>query len=111
MCVAQPWISAGPSTSVMWVGTGQAPALVSAATILITPVVRTTPVNGFEVRFALTDRVRRPSGVSKQLQHSDNSSYASKMKISAQRLEYPAAPSLSSLRVASGAPPVLAFEK
>jgi len=74
------------------------------ATILITPVFRTTPVSGFAVKSLLIDKVRKPSGVSRQLQHSDISSLESNTNMSAHKFAPAAPPGLSSLSVPSGAP-------
>lgn len=79
-------------------------------TNLIRPVLRVTPVSGLLVMSLFTERVRRPSGVSKQLQHSLNSWFGSKTKRLAQTLPDPV-PGLSMRTVASGAPAVLALEK
>src|SRR5580692_6568183 len=90
----------------MLVGSGQTPdagALVE--TILTTPVVSALPV-----RLVLTDRVRRPSGLTKQLQHSVSSWLGSNTKIAAHRFA-PAVPGLVMRRVPSGAPAVLALAK
>src|SRR5271165_2009212 len=92
------------------VGSGQAPPTGTVETILISPVVRVTPVSGFLVRSVLTERVPRPSGVCRQLQHSDSSWYGSNTKIDAQT--FPAAvPGFVMRTVPSGAPAVLALAK
>src|ERR1700722_6209151 len=68
------------------VGSGQAPATGIVETIFTRPVLRTTPVSGLPVKSVLTDRVRRPSGVSRQLQHSVSSCSGSKTNKLAQTL-------------------------
>src|ERR1700722_5966779 len=67
MWVTNPRIAA---IGVRLVGSGQDPPTVAVDTILITPVLRVTPVSGLLVKSEFTDRVRRPSGLRKQLQHS-----------------------------------------
>src|SRR5579863_3121462 len=96
------------------VGSGQVfPDRGQVETILTTPVLRVTPVSGLLVRSASTERVRRPSGVSKQLQHSLISCIGSNTKMLAQTLPLPLVfvPGLLKRTVASGAPAVLALAK
>jgi len=107
MCVAHA-LRAG--VGVIAVGIGHTPPMVAAGTIAITPVESRVPLAGLPVTSVFTDRVSKPSGVVRQLQHSDSSSLASKTKMSAQRLP-PDTPGLSMRRVPSGAPGVLALEK
>src|ERR1019366_2243248 len=48
----------------------QGELLTAEETILMSPLLETTPVSGLVVRFVLTSNVRRPSGVVMQPQHS-----------------------------------------
>src|SRR5579872_920555 len=102
-------------------GSGQLlPLNASVETILITPFCKVTPVSGLLVRSVFTERVRRPSGVSRQPQHSDISWKGSNTAIYAQTLAgtwpllpptFWAVPGLVIRNVASGAPLVLALAK
>jgi len=69
------WVAHARSAGVelMMVGSGQYPFDSLAETILITPVLRVTPVSGLAVRSVFTESVRSPSGERKQLQHSESS--------------------------------------
>src|SRR5580698_10740925 len=92
------------------VGRGHPPLTGTVETILIAPVARVLPVRGLLVRSLLIERVRSPSGLTKQLQHSVSSWKESNTKMLAQTL--PAAvPGLMMRTVPSGAPAVLALEK
>src|SRR5579872_1713240 len=95
------------------VGSGQLLPFGTVETILIVPVVSVTPVSGLLVRSISTERVRRPSGVSKQLQHSLISCIGSNTKMLAQTFpELPVfVPGLLRRTFASGAPAVLALAK
>src|SRR5271165_1797034 len=108
MWVPQDRIAATGFTAV---GSGQPPATGMVETTLIRPVLRVTPVNGLLVRSVLTERVRRPSGVNRQLQHSLSSWYGSNTKMLAQMLPLAYVPGSVMRNVPSGAPAVLALAK
>src|SRR5215467_2799862 len=105
MCVTQACtVGIGPRVT----GRGQTPPIGLVETTLITPELNVTPVSGLLVRSTLTDRVRKPSGVSKQLQHSLSSCAVSNTKMAAHTLGFTPVkvPGLSNRTVPSGAPEV-----
>src|SRR5271166_1093318 len=79
-------------------------------TIAITPFAWTTPVSGLLFRSFEIERVRRPSGVVRQPQHSFSCWSLANTYTRAHRLPSPAVPGLVIRTVPSGAPatPLLA---
>src|SRR5271166_4724681 len=84
--------------------------LTAPETILMSPVLTMIPINGLLVRSFVTEKVRRPSGVVMQPQHSSNCWSLSNTYTKAHRLPLDV-PGLVTRTVASGAPetPLLAM--